>query len=177
LDARKLALSTLFGVIIFIARTVFPPPFSDLLLPVEALLLGLGFILLGRGGATYTELVNGLLASLFKVSFFPFSLLLALLYGVLVDAFSTISAVSSEGIIRTKRLVASLTLASVITGPIAYYATVFLTSLLPNDPTIYATIIIYGVFSGAIGGYLAVKVWERNLKARFGTLSSAEVRQ
>jgi hypothetical protein len=170
LDARKLATATAFGVIIFVVRTVFPPPFSDLLLPVEALLLGLAFILLGRGGATYTELVNGLLASAFKVSFFPFSLLLALLYGVLVDGFSTLLVVNSAGSIRAKRLVVSLTLASVITGPLAYYATVFLTSLLPNDPSIYATIIIYGIFSGAIGGYFAVVVWERNLKARFKSL-------
>lgn len=167
MDARKLVTATLFGVIIFVVRTIFPPPFSDLFLIVEALLLGLSFILLGRGGATYTELVNGLLASFLKVSFFPFSILLALLYGILVDAFSTLLVVRSGDSIRAKRLVASLTLSSVITGPVAYYATVFVTHLLPNEPSIYASVIIFGVFSGAIGGYLAVKIWEKNLKARF----------
>ena len=167
MDSRKLATATLFGVIIFIVRTIFPPPFSDLFLVVEALLLGLSFILLGRGGATYTELVNGLLASFVKMSFFPFSLVLALPYGQLVDFLATSLKVRVGDKMRAKRLITALTLASIVTGPIAYYATVFLTNLLPNDPSIYATIIVYGVFSGAVGGYLAVRIWEKNLSARF----------
>ena len=62
---------------------------------------------------------------------------------------------------------ASLTLASVVTGPVAYYATVFLTNVLPNDPSIYLTLVVFGIISGAVGGYLAARIWERNLKARF----------
>lgn len=167
MDSRRLATATLFGVIIVTVRTIFPPPFSDLFLVVEALLLGLSFTLLGRGGATFTELVNGLLASVVKASFFPFSLLLALLYGVLVDILSSAFKVRVGETVKAKRLISSLTLASIITGPVAYYATVFVTKLLPNDPSIYASIIVFGIISGAVGGYLAVKVWEKNLSARF----------
>ncbi|MDV3277930.1 MAG: hypothetical protein LYZ69_05625 [Nitrososphaerales archaeon] len=173
-ETRKLATATLFGAAIFVLRTLLPPPFSDLFLVVEAFFLGLSFILLGRGGATYTELINGLLASYMKVNFFPFSLLLALLYGVLVDVFASLLRVKSGASVRTKSLIVALTLASIITGPVAYYATVFVTALLPNDPSIYASIIVFGIFSGAIGGYFAVKVWERNLKARFSSTAQQQ---
>ncbi len=116
-------------------------------------------------------MVNGLLTSFAKVAFFPFSLFLALLYGVLVDVLSTQLGVVQGESVRTKRLIVSLTLSSVITGPVAYYATVFVTNLLPNNPSIYGSIIIFGILSGAVGGYLAVKIWNRNLKARFKSVA------
>lgn len=167
-DTRKLATATLFGVIISIVKgPVLPPPIGDLLVVVEAMLLGLSFILIGRGGATYTEVVAGFLLSVLEPSFIPFSFLLAILYGAQVDIFSTAFKVKSNGNIGRRRLLASITLSSATTGPIAYYTTVS-AGLVPSSPVaFYLFLIVFGVVSGAAGAYLAVKLWNRNLKARF----------
>lgn len=167
-DTRKLATATLFGVIIALVKgPALPPPTGDLLVIVEAMLLGLSFILIGRGGATYTEIVAGLLLSVLEPSFIPFSILLAILYGTQVDIFSTLFKVMSNGNIGTKRLIASVTLSSATTGPIAYYTTVS-AGVVPSSPVaFYLFLIIFGVVSGAAGAYLAVKLWNRNLKPRF----------
>ncbi len=150
-----------------------PPPTGDLLVVAEAMLLGLSFIIIGPGGATYTALIAGLLLNLVEPGFWLFPLLLALLYGTQVDVFSRLFAVRSARGISSKRLVASLTLSSATTGPIAYYATVT-AGLVPSTPVeFYAFLIVFGVVSGAVGAYLAAKVWDRNLKARFGPMQQS----
>ncbi len=167
-NSRKIATASLFGVIIAIVKgPLLPPPSGDLLVVVEAMLLGLSFIILGIGGATYTGAVAGLLINLVEPGFFFYPFVLAVLYGVLVDVISTGLKVRTSESVSSKRLAASLTIASAIVGPVAYYATVYLTPILPSDPSIYATIVVVGVLSGAAGGFLAVRVWDRNLKARF----------
>lgn len=133
---------------------------------VEALLVGLGFIILGRGGATYTEAVNGLLLTLVKPYFAPFSLLLALLYGIQVDLIGTVFKVKPPDV-KARRMVTALTISTATTGLIAYYTTAVVTNLVKVDASIAATILIFGVVSGAAGGYLAARIWNRNLKARF----------
>ena len=173
-DTRKLATASLFGVLIAIVKgPLLPPPSGDLLVVAEALLLGLSFIIIGKGGATYTGAIAGLLINIVEpgYSFYPF--VLALLYGALVDAFSVGLKVRVGEAVSSKRLALALTAASGIVGPVAYYATVYLTPLLPNDPTIYTTIVVVGVVSGAVAGFLAVRIWERNLKARFMSTSPA----
>jgi hypothetical protein len=169
LDSRKIATATLFGVIIAIVKgPLLPPPSGDLLVVVEATLLGLSFLLIGTGGATFTGAVAGLLINVVEPGFLFYPFVLAVLYGVLVDALSSGLRVRTAEKISSKRLAVSLTIASGIVGPVAYYATVYLTPLLPSDPSIYATIVIVGVVSGGVGGILAARIWERNLKARFG---------
>ncbi len=167
-DTRKLATAALFGVIIAIVKgKVLPPPTGELLLVVEATLLGLSFILIGRGGATYTAAIAGILINIQFPEYGLFPVLLALLYGVLVDAFSSALKVTSGGRVSSRRLAASLTLSSAITGPVAYYLTIPFLINAPSDSAFYLTIIIVGILSGAAAGYLAVRIWDRNLKARF----------
>ncbi len=170
-DTRKLATAALFGVIIsLVMGAILPPPISDLLVVVEATLLGLSFILIGPGGATYTAAIAGILINLqFGGAYFLYPLLLALLYGVLVDAFSVALKVRAAGGVSAKRLAVSLTISSAITGPVAYYLTLpFLPANSPSDAVFYATIIVIGVISGAAAGFLAARLWDRNLRRRFG---------
>ncbi len=167
-NTKKIATASLFAVIIAVVKgPLLPPPSGDLLVVVEATLLGLSFILIGPGGATYTGAIAGLLLNVVEPGYSVYPFLLALLYGVLVDGFSQGLKVRSPERVSTRRLALSLTLASGVVGPVAYYATVYLTPILPSDPSIYATIIIVGVVSGAAAGYIAVRLWERNLKSRF----------
>jgi hypothetical protein len=169
-DTRKLVTATLFGVMIAVVKGPFQPPYADFLIIIEAPILGLSFLLLGRGGATYTEVVNGLLQSVFKASFFPFSLVVAVLYGVLVDILSVALHCKQDGNAGTKRMVASLSIASIITGTLAAYTSIAL-GIIPYDQSllliVYVPIIIWGIFSGALGGYLSARIWQRNLRRRF----------
>ncbi|MCS4540302.1 MAG: hypothetical protein HYU03_06415 [Thaumarchaeota archaeon] len=150
---RRIAIASLFGVIIFGVRGFIPAPSAD--------------FLIGLFGATYVEFVNGLILTPVKLSFAPFSLLLALLFGIQVDILSMLLRPKVGADVRTGRIVAIMTISTATTGLIAYYTTVILTSLLPYNPVLDITILVYGVVNGALGGYLAVKVWRRNLRARF----------
>lgn len=125
------------------------------------------FILLGFGGATFAAAIAGLLLNIVEPGFWLFPILLAVLYGFQVDVFSTVFRVRSNGSVSTAGMVASLVLSSATTGPIAYYATVT-AGLVPSSPVgFYLFLIVFGIISGAVGAYLAVKVWNRNLKALF----------
>jgi hypothetical protein len=170
LETRKLITATLFGVAIAVLKGPFQPPYADFLIIVEAPILGLSFLLLGRGGATYTEVVNGLLQSGVKASFFPFSLVVAILYGLLVDFLGTTFRARGGEHVSSRRMVATLGIASTITGLIAAYTSIALGIVLYNPSLVYVVyipIVIWGIFSGALGGLISAQVWERNLKARF----------
>lgn len=174
MDTRKLITATMFGVAIAVVKGPFQPPYADFLIIVEAPILGLSFLLLGRGGATYTEIVNGLLQSGIKASFFPFSLVAAIFYGVQVDVYSSLFRVNSNGKTSARRMFASLGLASAITGILAAYISIAL-GILPYTPSLFAVvyvpIIIWGILSGAVGGALSARIWDRNLKARFKSVA------
>jgi uncharacterized membrane protein len=124
-------------------------------------------VIVGRWGATYIELVNGIIETLVKPGFAPFSLLLALLFGVQVDVLSRALRVKEGGKVRTARMVTVMTISTGTTGVISYYTTVIVTQILPDQLAIALTILIFGVASGAGGGYFAARVWNRNLRARF----------
>ena len=177
-ESRKLITATLLGVVVFLIKGPLLAPYADFLLIFEALMVGLGFAILGRGGATYVELVNGLLLTVYEAvtvpALAPFVLPLALLFGILIDVFGSLLKARVAGEVRPKMLAAAVTISSGITGVLAYYATLpALISLnfMPNNPStdfeIGLVIIVIGVVEGLAGGLLAARIWERNLKARF----------
>jgi hypothetical protein len=169
-DTRKLITATLFGVVIAVVKGPFQPPYADFLIIVEAPIIGLSYLILGKGGATYTEVVNGLLQSVFKAGFFPFDLVVAILYGALVDVLCGALKVRSNGTANTRRMALTMTIASIIVGILAAYTSIAL-GILAYTPSlfmiVYVPIVIWGILSGAVGGYLSARIWERNLKARF----------
>ena len=61
MDSRKLITATLLGVVIAVVKSPFTFPVTDYLIIIEVPILALSFLLLGRGGATYTGLINGVL--------------------------------------------------------------------------------------------------------------------
>jgi hypothetical protein len=182
LDTRKLATATLLGVVIAVIKSPFTFPVTDYLIIIEVPILSLSFLLLGKGGATFTGFVNGVIQSAVKVTFFPYDLIFAVSYGALVDIFGTLLNVRSEGKTNAKRLTLALGLASTVLGvSIAY---VFLAlNLSPglgltNYSTttlievVYVPIVIWGIASGALGGFLSARLWEKNLKSRFKSVQA-----
>jgi len=167
-NSKKLITATLFGVLIGVVYGALPFEIGDSLIVFEAVVLSLSFILLGPGGATYTGLINGLVETPLQLAFGPFAFGVALFYGVLVDALSSLLRVASEGKIHTKRLVASLSASTIVTGLVATYAFIAL-GFGTTAPfiEIYVPVLIVGAISGTVGGFLAARIWERNLKLRF----------
>jgi len=132
---------------------------------VQVLLLALGFLMLGRFGATYVALVGGLLTSFLRPSFAPFTILFAVAYGLLVDVLCSILRVRpSEVLTKARRLVVSMTISTAIVGLVSYYVTVYALGLLSRNPMLEIVIIVAGIASGAVGGYLATFLWRRNLR-------------
>ena len=183
METRKLATATLFGVIIALVKAPLPFPINDYLIIVEVTILALSFLLLGRGGATYTGLVNGVLQSAVKVSFFPYDLIFATSYGVLVDVFGTLLKVRNKGKVSARRLALALGLASTVLGVSIVFVFVALNlsppgTSLPSYSTtkllevVYGPLVVWGIISGTLGGYISDRVWERNLKPRFKSMQA-----
>jgi hypothetical protein len=179
-DSRKLATATIFGAAIAAVKAPFTFPVTDYLIIIEVPVLALSFLLLGRGGATYTGLVNGLLQSVVKVGFFPYDLIFAVSFGFLVDGFGTLFRVRGDGKVSSKRLMAALGAASTVLGVgIAYVFLVL--NLNPGiDLTgysstqlievIYGPIVVWGILSGVLGGFVSARVWDKSLRPRFKSI-------
>ena len=177
-DNRKLATAAVFGVLIAAVKAPFPFPISDLLNIVEVPMLGLSFLLLGRGGATYSGLVNGMISSVAKIGFFPYNLVFGVFYGILVDAFGVGLGARGVESTSTKRLMAALAAASTVLGVFITFVTLTF-NVNPNVSfpgssvselleVVYLPTVAWGIFSGVVGGFVAARVWDRGLAAKFG---------
>jgi hypothetical protein len=167
-SSRRIALASLFSVLIVAITGFIPPPNSDYLIVFQSFFLALSFLVVGRGGATYVGAVSGLLITFAKINFFPFDLIFSFMFGLLVDLFATALRTRDGQRAKTWRLAASLMASTGIVGFVAYYVTaVSVLKLVPNDPLLDLTVLIFGVVSGGIGGAVAGRLWNRNLMARF----------
>lgn len=164
---RRLALASLFGAMIFLFMGFVPAPSSDFLIIIESFFMALSYLVLARWGATYVGIVSGLLISLVKPAFIPYDLVFAVLFGLAVDLLGMALHAKDGADAKTKRLVVVMTISTGVVGLLAYYFTAVATNLVPNDVSIDLTVLLFGIASGAAGGYLAVRIWNRNLKARF----------
>lgn len=154
-ETKRIAIATIFGTVIFVFKIVLPTPIDKMFVITQALLLALGSLLLGKMGATYVATVGGLLTTVWRVAFAPFSLIFAVVYGVLIDVFFYVFKVRvPHGDVKTSRLVASLTLSTAAIGLPSTYITVSI-GLMPMIPILYLIIIVIGIVNGAAAGYLA----------------------
>lgn len=163
-STRRIAVATLLSVVIFLTKTIVPSPIDKMFIVAQALLLALGSLLLRRMGATYVAVIGGILTVLLRPALAPFTLSFAFLYGLFVDSFFLIFKVNTdEGMVKTGRLVVSMTLSTGLIGIISYYASVLL-ELLPRNLVLEVSILAFGTFSGAIAGYLTSTIWNKYLK-------------
>lgn len=165
-NSRRVALASLFGALIFVTLGFLPAPTSDYLIAVEAFFLALSFLVIGKGGATYVGVVAGLLISVVKLAFFPLDLVFAVLFGLMVDGLGLALGARKGSEARTVRLVIDLTLSTAVVGFIAYYVTAVMTNLVPNEVGLDAITIVFGIFSGAVGGFAAARLWNKYLSSR-----------
>ena len=166
-STRRIALASLFGVLILAITGFVPPPSSDYLIIFQSFFLALSYLVVGRGGATYVGAVSGLLITFVKFNFFPLDLVFSIMFGLLVDAFAVALRAREGQRARTLRLAAALMASTGVVGFVAYYVTAVATNLVPNAFFLDLTVLIFGVVSGGIGGSVAARLWNRNLMARF----------
>ncbi|MGA2198558.1 MAG: hypothetical protein ABSG45_01325 [Nitrososphaerales archaeon] len=165
-NTKRIALGSLFGVLILVFIGFVPAPSDDFLIGIQAFLLAISFLVVGRGGATYVGIVSGMLITLAKPQFFPLDLIFAVSYGVMVDGLSRAFRVKEGPSARKWRLVGVMTISTAVVGFVAYYVSAVMTNLVPNELLLDVTVLVFGVVSGAIGGYAAALVWNRYLKSR-----------
>ena len=133
---------------------------------IQALCFSLASLLVAKGGAIYAYFITGLLLSILRTSFFPFSLLFSLFYGLLIDGFFYFFKVNKGKYVKSKRLILLLTVATGITGVVSMYLTTML-CILPMIPVMYLAIIVVAILNGAIAGYLTVIIWNKYLSHLF----------
>ena len=164
-EGKRIAIAALFGVVIFLSAIVLSTPIDKMFMVVQATLLGLSSLLVKRLGATHTATVAGLLMSLWRAAYAPFSLIFAIAYGLLVDSsFHFFRVRMPDGDVQTRRVVASLTLSTAVVGLSSTYVTISI-GLMPMIPTLYAIIIIIGIINGVAAGFVTSFMWNRYLRA------------
>ena len=159
--SRRYALAAIFGAIIFTSKIFAPSPMKDSVVIVQALLLGLGALLLTPLGATLVATIGGLLTASYTSQLAFFTIAFAVLYGLLVDGLMKLfRARVNEIEIRAHRVALAITLSTAIIGFVAYGTTIVL-GLLPRNPAAEVFILAGGIVTGLIGGYLDVIIWRR----------------
>ncbi|MCZ2856746.1 MAG: hypothetical protein O2U62_06600 [Candidatus Bathyarchaeota archaeon] len=165
-DSKRLTVITLLGTLAFVSNGFLPSPVDKMVIGIQALSFSLASLLVAKGGAIYATFVTGLLLSISRTSFFPFSLIFSLFYGLLIDGFFSLFKVNEGNYVKSKRLILLLTVATGITGVVSMFLTTML-NIIPMIPTIYFAIIVGAVLNGSIAGYLTVIIWNRFLYQRF----------
>jgi hypothetical protein len=84
-----------------------------------------------------------------------------LLFGGLIDIFCSVFGARDEnGNVRQMRLILAVALSTMITGYSGYYITLTF-KIMVLDPTLGNFILIVGIISGIVGGYLSLILWKR----------------
>jgi len=166
LNSKKIAVITLLGTIGFVSSGFLPSPVDKMLIGIQSLSFALASLIVNKGGATLASLITGLLLSILRVSFFPFSLIFSAVYGILIDGLFYLFKVQDGNLIKSKRLIVLLTVATGITGIASMYFTTLL-NVIPMVPTLYIAILIGAVINGIIAGYLALIIWKRYFSNQF----------
>jgi len=165
-NSKKLALITLLGTVAFVSNAFLPSPADKMFIVIQALAFALGSLAMAKSGAMFAALVNGILLSVLRAGFFPFSLIFSVAYGLLIEVFFQAFKVNEANQIRSKRLIFALALASGVIGLLSMYLTTLL-KLVPMAAPLYVGVLVVGVINGVAAGYLAVRVWNKYLKAWF----------
>jgi hypothetical protein len=159
------ALTALFGTIVFISKVILPSPFDKILVVVQAIFLGLGAVMLAPLGATLVALIGGLLTAAWRAPMAAYTVSFAIIYGLLVDGFcSALRVRPRDGEVNRTRLVAAVTFSTALVGMASYYTTTLLFQLIPRNTIFDIGILIAGTLSGLTGGYIAALIWQKSVR-------------
>jgi len=161
-NSKKLAVITLFGTLAFVSSGFLPSPIDKILIGIQALCFSLAALVVPKGGAIYASFVTGLMLSALRPSFFPFSLLFSVFYGLLIEVSFRFFNVHNKELVRPTRLILLLTVITGIVGVASMYLTTMM-DMLPMMPMMYFAIIFVGFLNGAVAGFFTVEIWNKHL--------------
>jgi hypothetical protein len=166
----------LFGSIIFVINAFLPPPINYVLIVVQAVILALSGLFVGRLGATYVGAVGGLLSALWNPALGPFTFLFAFLFGVFTDGFLFVFRISGaqEGVNRN-RLIAAMALATMLIGLTSYSAFAVFPQFVPFAKGLFVLfiqrstmldvlVLFMGPATGSVAGYATAYLWNKYLR-------------
>lgn len=163
--AKRIFIAALFSSIIFVINFLVPPPISYLLIVVQAVILALANLFLGKAGATYVGLIGGFLAALSRPALGIFTFIFTFLFGLLVDAFCMVFRVAStaQGVNRN-RVILAMTFSTAIIGFLSYYTTAVYLQIVTLDLMMSGLVVFVATGSGISAGYAAAYLWNKYLK-------------
>ena len=163
--AKQIFIAALFSSIIFVINFLVPPPISYLLIVVQAVILALANLFLGKAGATYVGFIGGFLAALSRPALGIFTFIFTCLFGLLVDAFCMVFRVAStaQGVNRN-RVILAMTFSTAIIGFVSYYTTATYLQIVTLDLMMAGLVVFVATGSGISAGYAAAYLWNRYLK-------------
>jgi hypothetical protein len=161
---KLLVIIALFGAIIAITKVFLPFPADKMFIIIESVLLATSALMIRRFGATYVGVIGGILAAFLRPALGLFAFLFAVLYGVLIDVSFSALKVHSKEKVKLSRMVVALAISTGLVGFLSYYTTGVLLAVLPMESSLAAPILIMGIISGAIGGYLTTVLWNKHFR-------------
>jgi uncharacterized membrane protein len=168
--AKRIFITALFSSVIFVANFFVPPPISSLLIAVQAVILALAALFVGKAGATYVGLTGGILSALSRPAFGPFTFVFTFLYGLLVDVFFvSFKAYPRESIANRSKIMLAMALSTAIIGFASYYLIAVYPQIIEltpmtATPMMSGLVIFVGAGSGVSAGYAASYLWNKYLK-------------
>ena len=163
--AKRIFITALFSSVIFVTNFFVPPPINNLLIVVQAVILALAALFVGKAGATYVGLTGGVLSALSRPAFGPFTFVFTFLYGLLVDVFFFAFKVASpEDKVNRNRVILAMAFSTAIIGLSTYYTFAVLTNVIPLDTMLAGMMLFLGTGSGITAGYAAAYLWNKYLK-------------
>jgi uncharacterized membrane protein len=163
--AKRLFITALFSSIIFVTNFVVPPPLNNIIIVVQAIILALAALFMGKNGATYVGLVGGVLSSLSRPAFGPFTFLFTFLYGVLVDgSFFALKVDTTKETVNRNRVILAMAVSTGIIGFSSYYIFAVFTNVIPFNLMLSGLMVFLAVGSGITAGYASSYLWNKYLK-------------
>lgn len=163
--AKRLFIITLFGSILFVIKVFLNPPWDNLLIAAQAVLLALAAFFIKSTGATYVGIVGGTLTALARPALGPLTFLFTFLFGLLIDiSFLAFKVVPSAIGVNRDRTILAMTFSTSLIAFLSYYISSILVDVLPIDAMWAALMIFLGSGSGITAGYAAAYLWNKYLK-------------
>ena len=161
---REIAISSLFGAIIFLEKAVLPAIYDKIIsVFLQMLLLSLSFLIAGFTGPVLTGFISGLLTALTRSSLGWMTFTFSLLYGFLVSVLYRLLGVVRSGEVRAGRLMAGALISTLLVGVMSAMTSMAL-KVVPYNPKLVVLIMIAGSIQGLVGGFLSLKVYMRYIK-------------
>jgi hypothetical protein len=162
---KRLFIIALFGSILFVTKVFLNPPWDNLLIVVQAVLLALAAFFIKSTGATYVGVVGGTLAALARPALGPLTFLFTFLFGLLVDvSFITFKVAPSSDGVNRNRTVLAMAFSTAVIAFVSYYTSSILLKWLPIDAMWTTLMLFLGTGSGITAGYAASYLWNKYLK-------------